>query len=417
MGKLRAIALVVGAGCLMQSLLFGAARALGLLGEDVRVASSGAQISWPAVLVATIGAMLLRVALAHVVGSHRRARRVFLLIAGAVLVASFWSPRAGLTGVTVVDVAFLDAMHAVAAIAAVMAAEWATRPHWTFGDAVYDDDATVPPVAVVTGATSGIGACVAMELARRGYRVLGIGRSPVGARALEATHEGIRVFIGDLSSMTDTSRLAAAINEVVDSEGLGILVHCAGTLKPKSVRTAEGIDENFAASFLGRFALTDRLRLAGGVRIVNVGAAHRGRLPASMRMAMALPQDIGSGMRAHGQAQLANDFWVAHLARRGLRAYGYGPGAVDTAIRREIPRVLRLLMKPVFAVDTRSPHEAARDIMRLLFDSSLPSSGFASRDGLFEHDPFIQDVGRQQALVTLARNLVANAVGPVAPRQ
>jgi NAD(P)-dependent dehydrogenase (short-subunit alcohol dehydrogenase family) len=413
MQRWRAILVALGAAWVANGLLFVVARQVGLLGSAVTARSNGAPLALAPVLFATafgvVAAIGARLVLSWLVRSRGHARRVFFAGAGLLLVVSFVSPLQGLAGATTADVVVVEAMHVVAAIAAVIAAEWAARPRWAFGASPYVERAAEPRVALVTGATSGIGASVAAELARRGFRVLGVGRSAERARAIEAQHGGLRIFTGDLGSVRGAERLAAAIDDAAGPAGVGLVVHCAGTLKPSSVPTAEGIDENFAASFLGRFALTESVRLAAGARIVNVAAAESGALPSWMRMELARPEHVGNGMRAHGRAQLANDLWVASLARKGEQVFGYGPGAVDTAIRREIPAVLRWIMKPLFSFDTRTPDEAAQDVVRLLLDASLPASGFASRDGLFEHDAFVRDPQRQDALVALARELVAGA--------
>ena len=109
---------------------------------------------------------------------------------------------------------------------------------------------------------------------------------------------------------------------------------------------------------------------------MNVGAAERGNVPSQLKLELRRESDLGSGIRAHGQAQLANDLWVAAEARNGMFAYGYGPGAVQTEIRREIPALFRWLMRPLFWTETRSPQSAAADIVRLLFDRTLPPGGF-----------------------------------------
>jgi hypothetical protein len=95
-----------------------------------------------------------------------------------------------------------------------------------------------------------------------------------------------------------------------------------------------------------------------------------------------------------------------------VAAFGYGPGAVDSEIRRELPAIINAVMKPLFAVDTRTPRDAALDIVRLLLDDALPERGFASRWGLFTHDPFVLDPARQDALVRLGEDLVDRATSP-----
>ena len=94
-----------------------------------------------------------------------------------------------------------------------------------------------------------------------------------------------------------------------------------------------------------------------------------------------------------------------------MRAWGYGPGAVDTDIRREVPSWIAALMRPFFVPWIRKPSESAADIMRLLLDPTLPAAGgFACRKGPFIADPFVLDVQRQDKCVELARGLLESAL-------
>ncbi|MEM1269885.1 MAG: hypothetical protein AAGI08_07535 [Bacteroidota bacterium] len=155
--------------------------------------------------------------------------------------------------------------------------------------------------------------------------------------------------------------------------------------------------------------MTESIQLTPDVRIVNIAAAESGKLPSQFKSAPSEPSDLSTGMAAHGQAQLANDLWAAGLARQDVSVWGYGPGSVDTGIRRELPALVRRLMHPLFWAETRRPEDAAADIVRLLLDRSLEASGFASRTGPFEHASFIQDEANQEAIRRLADTLLARA--------
>ena len=406
-------ALGVGA---LNGVSFLVVRTAGGLGPGVLAEATQAPIALSAVVSASVlgvcGALALRRLLGRLM-VHRTARRVFLLISGLVFLLSLASPVEGLVGADLVDVLSLEGMHLTTAVVAVGAVEWATKPQWRFGTTPFVERRDiVPRTALVTGATSGIGAMVAVELARRGFAVIGIGRSDAKARRVEASAVGaagsLTLVTGDLSAMREAVRLAAEVSDR-EPRGFSLLVHCAGILRPRSGPTAEGIDENFATSFLARVCLTRHLVLAAGARIVNVAAAERGGLPRFLRVELRRAEDIGHGMAAHGRAQLANDLYTASLARQGIDAIGYGPGAVRTDIRREIPALLRRLIAPLFWAQTRPAIEAAHDIVRLLLDPGLPRQGFADREGLFEHDPFILDPARQDRLVALATSMIDEA--------
>lgn len=410
----RIVPVVLGAliAAITNASIFLLAHAAGRFGDGVIARAAGSPIAVGPVIAASMvsvaGAAAVRIWLGRVLTRPGRARRWFLVLGAVVLLASFASPLHGLEGAGIAEILALELMHLTTAVFAIAAAEWAARPEWRFGRAQYEERRIEPKTALVSGATSGIGAQVALQLASRGFRVVGIGRSAEKARALESKQ--LTILTGDLGSMVDATRLAARANDLVGVDGFGVVVHCAGTLKPSSAPTDEGIDSNFATSFLGRVALTRSLRLAPDWRLVNVAAAEHGDLPSMMRFELARPSDIDRGMRSHGQAQLANDLWTASLARAGVAAFGYGPGAVESGIRRELPPMIVALMKPLFAVDTRSPEDAAADIVRLLLDAGLADRGFASRWGIFSHDPFVLDPDRQDALVRLGDTLIDRAL-------
>lgn len=92
---------------------------------------------------------------------------------------------------------------------------------------------TVRPVALVAGASRGLGLLVARELAARGHRVVGLSRDPdalAGARDTMASwgHELI-TYVADV---TDPDRLAAVVTEITSTEGpIEVAIHVAGVIQ------------------------------------------------------------------------------------------------------------------------------------------------------------------------------------------
>lgn len=180
-------------------------------------------------------------------------------------------------------------------------------------------------VALVTGGTDGVGKEIARAMARRGARLIIVGRdAEKGARA----QQEIRAFSGnkdvdfvqaDLSLMRQTRRLG---DEVAKGwPAMHYLVHSAGVVRGRHLVTAEGIESNFATNYLSRFMLTVRLlpalQAAGQpgkpARIVMVahpgfeGTIHYDDVNLTTNFAM---------IRAFKQFHYANDVFAVELARR-----------------------------------------------------------------------------------------------------
>lgn len=141
-------------------------------------------------------------------------------------------------------------------------------------------------VAVVTGATSGIGKEVALGLARQGATTVVVGRgedraSRVAAEIAQVSGnphvDGLRV--NDLAQLSDTRALAATL--LARYPAIHVLVNNAGAFLRRREVTPEGNERTFALNVLSPFVLTTllvpRLITSAPARVVNVAsAAHRG---------------------------------------------------------------------------------------------------------------------------------------------
>ena len=265
-------------------------------------------------------------------------------------------------------------------------------------------------IAVITGGTDGIGAATALELCRLGAKVFILGRSQAKADAIieKATNltGTIEVIISDFSLMKNAKQTANLIAEKIDK--IDILIHGVGILISRTEHSTEGIEKDFAIGYLSRFVFTEELFKKGllhsETKMINI-AASSPKIPKYFQMEFNDLQKVEArvGMTSHGQAQLANDLYTAIASNRyGITAIGYGPGSVDTSIRREVPKWLQMIMKPFFK--TRKPEDVAKQFIDILLDKTLENkhSYYFNKDGIFGIAPFIANTKRQTELLETA---------------
>jgi NAD(P)-dependent dehydrogenase (short-subunit alcohol dehydrogenase family) len=211
---------------------------------------------------------------------------------------------------------------------------------------------------LITGATSGIGLEASADLARRGARVVMVGRDPErterarGAVAGRSGSPEVTTLLCDFASQAAIRALAAAFRERHDR--LDVLINNAGGVHKKRRLTVDGIEATFAVNHLGYFLLTnllaDLLVKSAPARVVSVSSiGHR-------RGTMDL-DDVGfekgyAIMKAYSRSKLANILFTSELARRlagtGVTANCLHPGAVDTGIWSGAPLWAKPVIQLVF---------------------------------------------------------------------
>ena len=183
-------------------------------------------------------------------------------------------------------------------------------------------------VAIITGASKGIGRALALRFGREGARVICAARSAdlVKETTAEVNGAGNRAiaFTGDLSREEDVRRLVAAgleafgkIDALINNAGDG------GPTKPVQDYTVEDwrytIDSCLTSSYLCiRFVVPEMIK-AGGGAIVNIssGAGRRG-----------LPYRIGYCSAKAGQVGMTYGM-ALELAPHNIRVNCVAPGAVE----------------------------------------------------------------------------------------
>jgi NAD(P)-dependent dehydrogenase (short-subunit alcohol dehydrogenase family) len=201
-------------------------------------------------------------------------------------------------------------------------------------------------IAVVTGASAGIGLHTALGLARVGMRVVMVGRNPeriAAARrsvAEKAPGAETDTALADFSRLDEVRVLAADI--LARYERIDVLVNNAGLISRRYAVSAESYELTVAVNHLAPFLLTnlllDRLKTSArenqASRIVTVASqAHRG---ARLDLATMTQPASWTPLSAYGRSKLANILFTRALAARldpaVVTASCLHPGVIATGI-------------------------------------------------------------------------------------
>lgn len=173
--------------------------------------------------------------------------------------------------------------------------------------------------ALVTGATQGIGAAIANQLARLGAEVTAVGLDR-GDGSLSA---GIEVRTGDVADAASVQTMLAGIDE------LDILVNCAGMIRRGAEHDPEVFDRVVAVNLGGTMRLCsgarDALRKREGC-IVNT---------ASMLSFFGGGLVPGYSASKGGVAQLTKSLALAYAADR-IRVNAVAPGWIATPLTQAL---------------------------------------------------------------------------------
>jgi NAD(P)-dependent dehydrogenase (short-subunit alcohol dehydrogenase family) len=131
---------------------------------------------------------------------------------------------------------------------------------------------TTKPVALVTGASSGIGKSAAIALVDAGFEVVGTSRNTAGVAALDGV-----TFLG--LDVTSDESVTTAVGRVIERFGrLDVLVNNAGTgaagaAEESSVAQDQRVfDINFFGLVRMTKAVLPHMRAAGSGRIINISS-------------------------------------------------------------------------------------------------------------------------------------------------
>jgi NAD(P)-dependent dehydrogenase (short-subunit alcohol dehydrogenase family) len=185
---------------------------------------------------------------------------------------------------------------------------------------------------VITGASDGIGAAAARNLAKAGERIVVVGRSPEKTKAV-AAGLGADYFISDFAELSQVRDLAAALKEKYAR--IDVLVNNAGAIMGRRELTVDGYEKTFQINHLAPFLLTTELMdvlVASRATVINTASAANGF--GNLDLADLQSARKYSTNRAYGTAKLANILFTSELQNRfgaaGISTAAFHPGVVAT---------------------------------------------------------------------------------------
>ena len=249
----------------------------------------------------------------------------------------------------------------------------------------------------ITGANSGLGKAAAVELAKRGGRLI---------LACRPGHEGlqqefqkltgstkIEIMDVDLADLDSVHRMCDELQQ--HHVKVDIAVFNAGLATRNAVQTPQGYDTMFVVHFLSSRVIVDRWLQDGileknkGVpRLVFVSSeAHRSSHAIDFdRLGLFVPFTIKESLKHYGISKLALCTYATELSRRlndgkvNVAVHSLCPGGVATNIARDAPGWLASFVDPVMKMCFPSPENAIAPIIYL---SCSKDAGLSS--GMYLH--------------------------------
>ncbi|WP_042299863.1 3-oxoacyl-ACP reductase FabG [Paraburkholderia kururiensis] len=198
-------------------------------------------------------------------------------------------------------------------------------------------------IAIVTGASRGIGRAIALELARQGATVIGTATSEAGAVAISDAFKAADLNgRGAVLDVNDAGAAEALIEATVKEFGsLGILVNNAGitqdqlAMRMKDEEWDAVIDTNLKAVFrLSRAVLRPMMKARGG-RIINI---------TSVVGSAGNPGQVNYAAAKAGVAGMTRAL-AREIGSRNITVNCVAPGFIDTDMTKVLPEEQQAALK------------------------------------------------------------------------
>lgn len=250
-------------------------------------------------------------------------------------------------------------------------------------DQLQDTDRADGKTCIITGANSGLGFGIAVDMAKRGARVIMACRSQVpeaGEKVKKLSgSDNVEMMFLDLSRIDSIHQFSDAL--VARKIRPDITILNAGVALPKARKTESGQEEMFFVNYFANYILVNLLLAKKLIqpqsdpgsrqRIIFISSdSHRDSSAIDFEQ-FGRYEDYGvsKGISYYSYYKLVLNTLAVEFSRRlnkdtvGIPVHVICPGPVHSNIIKEAPWLLRNVLGAIFSVVFRSPEVAARPVV------------------------------------------------------
>jgi len=262
-----------------------------------------------------------------------------------------------------------------------------------FSERITNNDRIDGKTCLITGANTGLGFAIAVDLAKRGGKIIMACRSQIpeaGERVKKLSEsQNVEMRYLDLSKIDSIHNFVTELKK--ENITLDYTILNAGVALPKARKTPSGLDEIFLVNYLSNFILLNLL-LNNGVIPNTTISKNKKNIDKPARVIF-----ISSDSHQKSSFIDHNEFgrYFEYGLKKGMNNYSYYklvfntlaveisrrvnpdsnnpnvsfnvicPGPVNTDIVREAPWIVRMTLKSIFSVFFQSPEKASKAVSYL----------------------------------------------------
>jgi len=254
-----------------------------------------------------------------------------------------------------------------------------------------DSDRIDEKNCLVTGANSGLGFAIAIELAKRGGNVYMACRSGIpeaGENVKRIANSErvtmLKVDLSDIDSIVNLSEEIKILELVFD------IVICNAAVVPSGSRkTKQGFDEMFTVNYLAKYILLNLLwgnqSISMDGRIILVSSeSHRSSPDLDLeKFGQFAEYKMSKVVALYGYYKLALLTFATEFSKKinkKSKVHAICPGAVNSNIAKEAPKIFMPLLKVIFGIFFQKPAKAALPVIYLACSPEIEN-----RDNIYLH--------------------------------